>query len=72
MLTSFSGFENGLIRFNGFGQNEIDKNAMRGINLIQGQKNTGMDGYNMKAGYYINRHSREYKSECDKSFSKSI
>ena len=73
MLTSYSGFVNGLIRFTAFEEDEIDKNAMRAKNLISRQKNTGMDGYNKKAGYYMSKQYREYQGECfTRRFSKSI
>lgn len=72
MLTSYSDIVNDLTRFTAFGQNEIGKNGKRAKNLISGQKNTSLDGYNQKAGYYICKQRREYQGEYDRRFSKSV
>ena len=34
----------------------------------RGKKDTSVDGYNMKAGYYINSQSRKYHGENNRSF----
>lgn len=72
MLTSYSDIVNDLTRFTAFGQNEIGKNGKRAKNLISGQKNTSLDGYNQNAGYCICKHRRENQGEYDRRFSKSV
>ena len=45
---------------------ERNKNAMRAKNLISGQKNTSLDGYNQNAGYCICKQRRENQGEYDR------
>ena len=39
---------------------------MRAKNLISGQKNTSLDGYNQNAGYCICKQRRENQGEYDR------